>query len=130
MAIGRFVRAFSLLREESEKSPKNISGSSKLPYGTLSGSDTNAVKGVENARKSDIENERLPPDLYDADSEEGKALIAPGSLPSTPPAHQEGTPSTPVAENGVAAGLQLHYRVAQHLLHLRRSTHLHRSLFP
>jgi hypothetical protein len=31
-------------------------------------------------RKSDIENERLPPDLVDADSEEGKAFVAqPGS---------------------------------------------------
>ncbi|KAF5382354.1 hypothetical protein D9757_012715 [Collybiopsis confluens] len=57
-------------------------------------------------RKSDIENKRLPPDLYDADSEEGKALFASGSLPSTPAEHQEGTPSTPFAANGVAAGLE------------------------
>ncbi|KAF5389735.1 hypothetical protein D9757_006049 [Collybiopsis confluens] len=111
MAVGRVARVFALLREESEKVSelKNISGSSKLPYGALaSGSEgiKNAIKGFEDARKSDIENERLPPDLYDADSEEGKALIASGSLPSTPAEHQEGTPSTPVAANGVAAGLE------------------------
>lgn len=39
-------------------------------------------------RKSDIENERLPPELFDAESEEGRAIInstsSSASLPSTP----------------------------------------------
>lgn len=34
-------------------------------------------------RKSDIENERLPPELFDADSEEGRAILS-NSLPTTP----------------------------------------------
>jgi serine/threonine-protein phosphatase 2B catalytic subunit len=38
-----------------------------------------------NRRRSDIENERLPPDLVDAESEEGKAMFAASvSGPSTP----------------------------------------------
>jgi serine/threonine-protein phosphatase 2B catalytic subunit len=36
---------------------------------------------VHSSRKSDIENERLPPDLVDANSQEAKAMM---SLPSTP----------------------------------------------
>ncbi|KAJ4465647.1 Metallo-dependent phosphatase-like protein [Lentinula edodes] len=108
MAVGRVARVFALLREDAEKVSelKSISGSSKLPYGTLaSGSEgiKNAIKGFEDARKSDIENERLPPDLYDAESEEGKAIIASGSLPSTPAEGQEAP--TPVTANGVAASL-------------------------
>jgi serine/threonine-protein phosphatase 2B catalytic subunit len=34
-------------------------------------------------RKSDIENERLPPELFDADSDEGKAIMS-SSQPSSP----------------------------------------------
>lgn len=58
------------------------------------------------SRKSDIENERLPPDLYDADSEEGRAILATGSLPATPkePDHVA-EPSAPVTPNGVTEGI-------------------------
>ncbi|KAJ7625671.1 serine/threonine-protein phosphatase 2B catalytic subunit A1 [Roridomyces roridus] len=96
MAVGRMARVFSLLREESEKVSelKSVSGSSRLPYGTLaSGSEgiKNAITGFEDARKSDIENERLPPELVDASSEEGKALMissasssGSSSMPPTP----------------------------------------------
>ncbi|KAJ7253759.1 Metallo-dependent phosphatase-like protein [Mycena haematopus] len=95
MAVGRMARVFALLREESEKVSelKSVSGSNKLPYGTLaSGSEgiKEAINGFEDARKSDIENERLPPELFDASSEEGKALISSGSsssIPSTPAEH-------------------------------------------
>lgn len=55
------------------------------------------------SRKSDIENERLPPDLFDADSEVGKAIMS--SLPTTPSENQEPTPP-PVTPNGVAARLE------------------------
>ncbi|TRM60358.1 Metallo-dependent phosphatase-like protein [Schizophyllum amplum] len=100
MAVGRMARVFALLREESEKVSelKNISGTSKLPYGTLAAGTEGikeAITGFEEARKSDIENERLPPDLYDAESEEGKAIIS-GSLPQTPSENAVRDPSTPV----------------------------------
>ncbi|OSX63755.1 hypothetical protein POSPLADRAFT_1180625 [Postia placenta MAD-698-R-SB12] len=105
LAVGRMSRVFALLREESEKVSelKSISGSGKLPYGTLAlGAEgiKDAITGFEDARKSDIENERLPPDLYDADSTEGKAILSSG--PSTP----EGTPASPPPANGVAAALE------------------------
>ncbi|KAF7291366.1 Serine/threonine-protein phosphatase [Mycena indigotica] len=83
MAVGRMARVFALLREESENVSelKNISGSGKLPYGALaSGSEgiKLAISGFEDARKSDIENERLPPELVDAESEAGRAMMAGG----------------------------------------------------
>jgi serine/threonine-protein phosphatase 2B catalytic subunit len=66
LAVGRMTHFFSLLREESERVSelKSISGSSRLPYGTLAlGAEgiKNAIKTFDDARKSDIENERLPP---------------------------------------------------------------------
>ncbi|KAF5383120.1 hypothetical protein D9615_005057 [Tricholomella constricta] len=106
MAVGRMARVFALLREESEKVSelKSVSGSSKLPYGTLaSGSEgiREAINGFDDARKSDIENERLPPELFDADSEEGKAIM---SQPTTPSETLESPP--PVSPNGVTAGIE------------------------
>ncbi|KAF7369893.1 Serine/threonine-protein phosphatase [Mycena sanguinolenta] len=149
MAVGRMSRVFALLREESEKVSelKSVSGSSKLPYGTLaSGSEgiKNAITGFEDAcvsfplpppmdfpfpmlalllchltrpplplrlhsspsmlftplclisfRKSDIENERLPPELVDAESEEGKALMSSGGQSSPSSGASSPMPSTP-----------------------------------
>jgi len=111
MAVGRMARVFALLREESEKVSelKSILGSSKLPYGTLaSGTEglKDAITGFDDARKSDIENERLPPDLFDADSEEARAMLVSGSSsePSTP---KEGAiQAPPVTPNGVAESLE------------------------
>ncbi|CAK5266188.1 unnamed protein product [Mycena citricolor] len=97
MAVGRMSRVFSLLREESEKVSelKNVSGSARLPHGTLaSGSEgiKAAISGFEDARKSDIENERLPPALFDVGSEQGKALISSAVLekPEVTPAFRRG----------------------------------------
>jgi len=104
LAVGRMSRVFALLREESEKVSelKNISGSAKLPYGTLAlGAEgiKDAISGFEDARKSDIENERLPPDLYDAESAQGQAIL---SQPASP----EGISSAPPPANGVTAALE------------------------
>jgi len=102
LAVGRMARVFALLREESEKVSelKSVSGSNKLPYGTLAlGSEgiKDAITGFEDARKSDIENERLPPELFDA--EEGKTY---SSQPETP-SEAYGTPISPT---GLVSGLE------------------------
>ncbi|KAF8500445.1 serine/threonine protein phosphatase 2B [Russula emetica] len=108
LAVGRMARVFSLLREESERVSelKSMSGSSKLPYGALAlGAEgiKDAIRGFDDARKSDIENERLPPDLVDADSEEGKAYIS-SSLPETPAENSQGNREP--SPNGVQAALE------------------------
>jgi serine/threonine-protein phosphatase 2B catalytic subunit len=54
-------------------------------------------------RKSDIENERLPPDLVDANSEEGKAYIS-SSMPETPAEGSQG--DRVLSPNGVEAALE------------------------
>jgi len=109
MAVGRMARVFALLREESEKVSelKSVLGSSKLPYGTLaSGTEgiRDAISGFDDARRSDIENERLPPDLFDADSEEGKAMLGSPAQPSSPA--ESGVQFVPVSPNGLAEGLE------------------------
>ncbi|KAJ7197799.1 Metallo-dependent phosphatase-like protein [Mycena pura] len=109
MAVGRMARVFALLREESEKVSelKSVSGSSRLPYGTLaSGSEgiKLAISGFEEARKSDIENERLPPDLVDASSDEGKALMSSGGSSSSAPGSGASSPLRPQTPPDDAAG--------------------------
>ncbi|THH30998.1 hypothetical protein EUX98_g3182 [Antrodiella citrinella] len=94
------------LSEESEKVSelKSVSGSARLPYGTLAlGAEgiKDAITGFDDARKSDIENERLPPDLYDATSEEGKAILSSG--PGTP----EGSAGAPPPPSLVTENLEL-----------------------
>ncbi|KAI1438816.1 serine/threonine-protein phosphatase 2B catalytic subunit [Xylaria sp. CBS 124048] len=65
LAIGRMSRVFNVLREESERVTelKTVSGG-RLPKGTLMlGAEgiKNAITSFEDARKVDIQNERLPP---------------------------------------------------------------------
>jgi serine/threonine-protein phosphatase 2B catalytic subunit len=65
LAIGRLSRVFQVLREESERVTelKTASGG-RLPAGTLMlGAEgiKNAINSFEDARKVDIQNERLPP---------------------------------------------------------------------
>ena len=76
LAVGKMSRVFAVLREESEAMSelKSVNGTQKLPSDTLA----NGAEGIKesiatfgDARKSDIENERLPPDLYDASEIEG-----------------------------------------------------------
>ncbi|KAF9788144.1 serine/threonine protein phosphatase 2B [Thelephora terrestris] len=104
LAVGRVSRVFALLREESERVSelKSVAGMKELPADTLA----NGAEGIkdmitnfEDARKSDIENERLPPELYDADSQEGRAMM------SNPPSPSEES-SSPVPAKGVSAALE------------------------
>ena len=72
LAVGRMSRVFHVLREEAERVSelKVATGTGKLPYGTLAlGSEgiKEAIHNFDEARKVDIENERMPPSLMDAD---------------------------------------------------------------
>ena len=65
LAIGRLSRVFQVLREESERVTelKTASGG-RLPAGTLMlGAEgiKQAINSFEDARKVDLQNERLPP---------------------------------------------------------------------
>lgn len=79
LAIGRLSRVFQVLREESERVTelKTASGG-RLPAGTLMlGAEgiKNAISSFEDARKVDLQNERLPPSAEEVtrQSEEGRA---------------------------------------------------------
>lgn len=100
LAVGKMSRVFAVLREESEavSELKSVTGSPRLPAGTLA----NGAEGIKesitsfgDARKSDIENERLPPDLVDAADVEGMEDFAPSS-PQSP----MGSPMSGVISGG------------------------------
>lgn len=87
LAVGRMSRVFSVLREEAERVSelKVASGTGKLPYGTLAlGSEgiKNAIHNFDEARKVDIENERMPPQLFDVQSSGASPINSGGSTGS------------------------------------------------
>jgi len=96
-AVGRVARVFALLREEAEKVSelKSVSGLTRLPFGALAtGAEgiRNAILTFEDAKKSDIENERRPPTLVDPRSKNGQDIA---SNPSS--ATSSGGPPTPIS---------------------------------
>jgi len=65
-AIGKMARVFSVLREESESvlHLKGLTPNGALPLGSLAGGKAtlaNSISTFEEARKLDLENERMPP---------------------------------------------------------------------
>ncbi|GAA5990676.1 hypothetical protein JCM5350_001843 [Sporobolomyces pararoseus] len=70
LAVGKMSKLFSVLREESEavSELKNVAGTSTVPSGALANGADGIKESITNfgdARKSDIDNEHLPPDLID-----------------------------------------------------------------
>lgn len=101
LAVGRMSRVFHVLREEAERVSelKMASGTGKLPYGTLVlGSEgiKDVIHNFDEARKVDIENERMPPAIVPVptttDYHASPAPAVPGALANTP------TPSYPTLE--------------------------------
>ena len=99
LAIGRLSRVFQVLREESERVTElKIASGGRLPQGTLMlGAEgiKQAITNFEDARKVDLQNERLPPShdeiakkseedrkaaleraTYEADNDKGLAQVA------------------------------------------------------
>ncbi|KAK6534087.1 3',5'-cyclic-nucleotide phosphodiesterase (PDEase) (3':5'-CNP) [Arthrobotrys megalospora] len=74
LAIGRLSRVFQVLREESESITElKTAAGGKLPAGTLMlGAEgiKNAIHGFEDARKVDLQNERLPPTAEEVGAKE------------------------------------------------------------
>ncbi|KAF9358896.1 3',5'-cyclic-nucleotide phosphodiesterase (PDEase) (3':5'-CNP) [Mortierella sp. AD094] len=80
LAVGRLSRVFSVLRAESESVSelKDLMGTTKLPYGYLAlGAEglKKAIHSFEDAKRSDIENERLPPTKEEKEKEEKDKIL-------------------------------------------------------
>ncbi|KAK4683708.1 serine/threonine-protein phosphatase 2B catalytic subunit, partial [Tremellales sp. Uapishka_1] len=112
LAVGRMSRVFALLREDAERSSelKSLSGMANLPAGALaSGAEgiKEAIQGFDDARKSDIENERLPPEMISPDEEKPASIFhspRTPSEPSSPHLDQAADISSPVLP-GSAGGI-------------------------
>jgi hypothetical protein len=101
-----FICCFLSSDMPAERNPRKFQSSrayrvqARLPYGTLALAYFYFLHQLTIcSRKSDIENERLPPDLFYADSE---AII---SQPTIPAEMAEVAPE-PITSNGVAARLE------------------------
>ncbi|KAI8803269.1 Metallo-dependent phosphatase-like protein [Cladochytrium replicatum] len=84
MAVGKMARTFQVLRQEHESimELKNVMGVKVLPAGTLAlGAEgiKNAIETFDEAKKADIDNERLPP-LRDGRHAPAPALPVFGSV--------------------------------------------------
>lgn len=81
LAIGKMARVFSVLRNESESITelKNLMGTKQLPYGSLAlGAEglKRAITSFDEARKSDLENEKLPPIFNNNEEQRQKSILA------------------------------------------------------
>ncbi|KAF9356701.1 3',5'-cyclic-nucleotide phosphodiesterase (PDEase) (3':5'-CNP) [Mortierella sp. NVP85] len=79
LAVGRISRVFAVLRQESESVSelKDLMGTTKLPYGSLAlGAEglRRAIHNFDDAKRSDIENERLPPTKEEKTREEKEKI--------------------------------------------------------
>ncbi|KAI8350267.1 serine/threonine-protein phosphatase 2B catalytic subunit [Mortierella sp. GBAus27b] len=75
LAIARLSRMYAVLRSESEavSELKDLMGTTKLPYGSLAlGAEglKKAINTFEDAKKSDLDNERMPPAKEEKTTEE------------------------------------------------------------
>jgi serine/threonine-protein phosphatase 2B catalytic subunit len=80
LAIGRISRVFSVLRTESESISelKDLMGTTRLPYGSLAlGAEglKKAIHSFEDAKRSDQDNERLPPTKEEKVKEEHEKIL-------------------------------------------------------
>ncbi|KAF9917045.1 3',5'-cyclic-nucleotide phosphodiesterase (PDEase) (3':5'-CNP) [Lobosporangium transversale] len=80
LAVARLSRVFAVLRNESEavSELKDLMGTTKLPYGSLAlGAEglKRAINSFEDAKKSDRDNERLPPTKEEKTKEERKKIM-------------------------------------------------------
>lgn len=80
LAIGRISRVFSVLRTESESISelKDLMGTTRLPYGSLAlGAEglKKAIHSFEDAKRSDQDNERLPPTKEEKVKEEHDKIL-------------------------------------------------------
>lgn len=100
MAVGKIARVFALLREESEKASelKSLQSTGRLPADELvSGIEgaKEAIQGFDDARRSDIENERLPPDLIEADADAPMSPASKAQKEQFSTFYADATPGTP-----------------------------------
>jgi len=109
LAVGRMSRVFSLLREESERVSelKNMGGAGKLQQGVLAAGAENikdSIGSFDDARKSDIENERLPPELIDPQEHFSNTSTPAEELPQFVPGHSSHSSLANNLEAAIAKG--------------------------